>query len=72
MLGRKEKKATQWVKQTKHFEEINQKVLSNDWRQKKIRDRIKQYRQNWIFQNNVKKFFQQVRGYYTKTYLKAN
>ena len=35
---------------------------------KKYRQRIKQYRQRKIFQNNVRKFYQELGGYGNKTY----
>ena len=63
----KKRKATQ-VKQTIRLEEIDLKVLTNKGRLKRYRDKIKQYRQNRIFQNNERKFYQQVRGECTKTY----
>ena len=56
------------VKITIQLEEINQKVLSNEERLKRYRQRVKQYRQNRTFQNNERKFYQQVGGDDTKTY----
>ena len=35
-------------------EQINQEGL------KRYRERVKQYRQNWTFQNNERKFYQQI------------
>ena len=44
---------------TIHLEEINQKVLTKEGRLKRYRQRVEQYRQNRIFQNNERKFYQQ-------------
>ena len=46
---------------TIQLEEINQKLLGKDGRLKRYRQRVRQYRQNWIFQNNDRKFYQQLR-----------
>ena len=46
---------------------INQKVLAKEGRLKRYRQRVKQYRQNMTFQNNERKFYQQL-GDDTKTY----
>ena len=50
------------LEQKSQFEETNQKVLAKEERLKRYRDRTKQYRQNRTFQNNKRKFYQQVRG----------
>ena len=56
------RKAVQQLKQKVQVKEINQKVLVKKGRLKRHRDRIKQYRQNRIFQNNEKKILQRNRG----------
>ena len=53
---------------TVQLEEINQKVPAKKGRLKRYRQRAKQYRQNRTFQNNGRKFFQQLGGDDTKTY----
>ena len=53
-------KSTTWV--------INQKVLAKDGRLKRYQQRVKQYRQNRVFQNNERSFYQQLGGHDTKTY----
>ena len=58
----KKEKATQ-EKITMQLEEINQKVLAKEEILKKYRQRVKQYRQNRIFQN----IYQQLGGHDTKT-----
>ena len=55
----KNEKATQG-KMTIQFEEINQTVLVKEGRLKSHRQRVKQYRQNRAFQNNERKFCQQM------------
>ena len=45
---------------TIRLEEINQKVLAKEGRLKRYRQRVKQYRQNKTFQNNERKFYQQL------------
>ena len=50
------------------LEENNQKVLTKEGRLKRYRQRVKQYRQNRTFQNNERKFYQQLGGDDTKTY----
>ena len=50
------------------LEEINQKALRKEGRLKSYRQRLKQYRQNWIFQTHKRKFYQQVGGDDTKAY----
>ena len=53
-------------------EEINQKVLTKEGRLKRYRQRVKQYKQNRIFPNNERKFYQQLGGGDTKTYQKPD
>ena len=65
--GNKKELATQ-EKITVQLEEINQKVLAKEGRLKRHRQRVKQYRQNRTFQNNERKFYQQLGGSDTKTY----
>ena len=50
------------------LEEINQKVLAKEGILKRYRQRVKQYRQNRTFQNNERKFYQQLGGGDMKTY----
>ena len=63
-----EKEQDTWGKITVQLEEINQKVLAKEGRLKRYRQRVKQYRQNRSFQNNERKFYQQLGGSGTKTY----
>ena len=65
--GGKKGQAT-WGKITVQLEEINQKVMSKEGRLKRYRQRVKQYRQNRTFQNNERKFYQQLGGSDMKTY----
>ena len=65
--GDKKEKATQ-EKITGLLEEINKKVLGKERRLKRYRQRVKKYVQNRAFQNNERKFYQQLRGSDTKTY----
>ena len=65
ITNRKEK--TTQEKLTIQLEEINQKVPAKEGRLKRYRQRVKQYRQNRAFQNNVRKFYQQLGGDYNKT-----
>ena len=65
--GEKKEQATQ-EKITVQPEEINKKALAKKGRLKRYRQRVKQYRQNRIFQNNERKFYQQLEGSDTKTY----
>ena len=58
--GKKEQ--TTWEKITVQFEEINQKVQVKEGRLKRYRQMVKQYRQNRTFQNNERKFYQQLGG----------
>ena len=53
---------------TVQLEEINQKVLAKERGLKRYRKRVKQYKQNRTFQNNERKFYQQLGGSDTKTY----
>ena len=64
--GGKKEQAT-WGKITVQLEEINQKVLAKKDRLKRYRQRLIQYRQNRTFQNNERKFYQQLGGCDTKT-----
>ena len=48
--------------------EINQKVIVKEGRLKRYRQRVKQYRKNRTFQNNERKFYQQLGGSDIKTY----
>ena len=63
----KKRKATQ-EKMSIKLEETNQKVVAKDGRLKRYRDEVKQHRQNRTFQNNERKFYQQIGGDGTKTY----
>ena len=56
------------TRKTAQLEEINQKVLAKEGRLKRYRQSVKQYRQNRTFQNNERKFYQQLGGHDTKTY----
>ena len=53
---------------TVQLEEINQKILAKEVRLMRYRQRVKQFRQNRTFQNNKRKFYQQLGGSDTKTY----
>ena len=64
--GKKEPAAQEKI--TVQLEEINQKVLAKEGRLKRYRQKVKQYRQNKTFQNNERKFYQQLGGSNTKTY----
>ena len=57
---------------TVQLEEINQKILTKYGRLKRYRQRVKQYRQNRTFQNNERKFSQQMEGSDTKIYLQPD
>ena len=50
------------------LEGINQKVLAKEGRIKRYRQRVKQYRHHKTFQNNERKFYQQLGGGDMKTY----
>ena len=65
--GGKKEQAT-WGKITVQLEEINQKILAKEGRLKRYRQRVKQYRQNRTFQNNERKFYQQLEGSDMKIY----
>ena len=58
--NRKEK--TTQEKLTIQLEGIYQKVLAKEGRLKRYQQRVKQYRQNRTFQNNERKFYQQLEG----------
>ena len=62
--NRKEKATREKIMQ---LEEINEKVLTKEGRIKRYRQRVKQYRQNRTFQNNERKFYQQLGGGDMKT-----
>ena len=53
---------------SKIYQEIYQKVLAKEGRLKRYRQRVKQYRQNRLFQNNERKFYQRLGGDDNKTY----
>ena len=57
---------------TVQLEEIKQKVLAKEGILKRYRQRVKQYRQNRAFQNNKRKFYLQLGGHDTKTYLQPD
>ena len=63
-ISRVKKEQSTWGKITLQLEEINQKILAKEGKLKSYR----QYRQNWTFQNNEKKFYQKLGGSDTKTY----
>ena len=65
---RNRKEKTTQEKLTIQLEEINQKVLAKEGNLKRYRQRVKQYRQNRTFQNNERKFYQQLEGDDSKTY----
>ena len=67
ICGNRMEKTTR-EKITVQFEEIYQKVLSKEGRLKRYRQRVKQYKQKRTFQNNERKFYQQLGGHDTKTY----
>ena len=71
MFRNKKERATQEMI-TVHLEEINQKVLAKEGRLKRYRQRVKQYRQNKSFQNNERKFYQQLGGDDTETYQQSD
>ena len=50
------------------LEETNQKVLVKEGCLKRYQDGTKQYRQNRIFKNHERKFYQQVGGEWVMTY----
>ena len=65
---RNRKEKTTHEKPTILLKEINQKVLAKEGWLKRYQQRVRQYRQNRTFQNNERKFYQQLGGYYSKTY----
>ena len=67
ICGKRMEKTTR-EKIAAQLKEINQKVLAKEGRLKRYRQRVKQYRQNRTFQNNERKFDQQLGGHDTKTY----
>ena len=69
-MYRKEK--TTQEKLTVQLGEIHQKVLAKEGRLKRYRQRVKQYRQNRMFQNNERKFYQQLEGDNNKTHQQPN
>ena len=66
IINRKEKVTQE--KLTIQLDEINQTVPAKEGRLKRYGRRVKQYRKNKTFQNNERKFHQQLRGDVTKTY----
>ena len=66
-VGTKRKKAKRG-KITVQLEEKTQKVLAKEGRLKIYQQMVKQYRQNRTFQNNERKFYQQLREDDAKTY----
>ena len=66
-ISEKNEQAT-WGIITVQLVEINQKVLAKEGRLKRYRQRVKQCRQNRTFQNNERKFYQQLGGSEMKTY----
>ena len=66
ILGQTENSNT--IKKIIQLEEINQKVLTKEGRLKRYLEKVKQYRQKRTFQNNERKFYQQVGWNDTKTY----
>ena len=50
------------------LEVTNQKIMAKEGRLKRYRDRTKQNKQNWTFQNNKRKFYQQVGEEWAMTY----
>ena len=69
-INRKEK--TTQEKLTVQLEEIHQKVLAKEGRLKRYRQRVEQYRQNRTFQNNERKFYQQLGGDDKQTHQQPN
>ena len=68
---RKRKKTTQ-EKLTIQLEEINKKVLAKGGRLKRYLQRVKQCKQNRTFQNNGRKFYQQLGGDDNKTHQRTD
>ena len=50
------------------LEEIKQNILAKEGRLKRYQQRVKQNRQNRKFQNNERKFYQQLGAHDTKAY----
>ena len=71
ICGKRMEKTTR-EKITVQLEEINQMVLAKKGRLKRYRQRVKQYRQNRTFQNNGRKFYQQLSRHDTKTYQQSD
>ena len=67
ICGKRMEKTTR-EKITEQLEEVNHKVLAKEGRLKRYRQRVKQYRQNRTFQNNERKFYQQLGEHDIKTY----
>ena len=65
--GKRMEKRTR-EKITVKLEEINQKILAKEGRLKRYRQMVKPYWQNRTFQNNERKFYQQLGRHDTKTY----
>ena len=61
-------KTNQQISLTMQLEDINQKILTKYGKIKRYRDWVNQYKQNRVFPNNKRKFYQQVGGKCTKTY----
>ena len=71
-INKNRKEKTTQEKLTIQLEEIYQKVLAKEGRLKRYLQRVKQYRQNRTFQNNERKFYQQLGGDDNKTYQQPN
>ena len=67
-INRNRKEMTTQEKLTIQLEEIYQKLQAKERRLKRYRQRVKQYRQKRTFQNNERKFYQQLGGDDDKTY----
>ena len=61
-------KTKQWTNLIMQLEERNQKILAKEGRLKIYQDRVKQYNQIRTFQNNERKFYQQLGGEPLNTY----
>ena len=71
-INRNRKEKTTQEKLTIQLEGIYQKVLAKEGRLKRYRQRVKQYTQNRTFQNDERKFYQQLGGDDNKTYQQPN
>ena len=71
-INRNRKEKTTQEKLTIQLEQIYQKVLAKEGRLKRYRQSVKQYGQNRTFQNNERKFYQQLGGDDNKTYQQPN